>query len=466
MELLTIEQSRKIDALAKEAGISEAQLIKNAGKRAAQIIQRLYPQCRVHILVGGGNNGADGLVVAETLKAQGYDCRVFMLNENPYRHFWRGKVYDFTSDHSKAAIVVDALFGTGLARPLAAELLALANSLTQDIISLDMPSGFNGDDGSGAGFCAAHTISFVRAHPAHYLLPAKEHCGEIHIADIGLEPFVVPLKSNISLNEGRTLPPLPPAVHKYQRGAVLVMAGDFTKRGAATLAARAAMRIGAGLVTINEIELVHQNEISIMSESLPLEESLKDERRNVIVLGCGNGVNERTKNNVLLALSKNIDCVLDADALTCFSGDRETLFAAIKNKTTSGTASSGAVVLTPHEGEFTRLFQIEDSKLEQARQAAKLSGAVIVLKGNDTIIASPLGEVIINSSAPPYLAKAGTGDVLAGLIGGVLAQKTLSPMAAVAYAVFTHGQLGQAAGENLIATDLPDLIPAILSTSN
>ncbi len=456
-ELLSAADSRTLDALAKAQGISEAQLIKNAGRRAAQIIARLYSPCRVHILCGTGNNGADGLTAAHNLHQMGFDCRPFLLGENAHAHLWRGKTYPLEgSKHDEAQLVIDALFGTGLSRGLSPQLLALSQTIEQEVVALDMPSGFNSDDGSGAGFHATHTISFVRAHVGHYLLPAKAHCGEIHIADIGIgDELVERLAVRVRLNSYRPLPPPRLDGHKYQRGMVVVVGGS-EKRGAAQLAALAALRVGAGLVVVNEPEPTALADNSLMTESISLQESLKDARRNVVVLGCGNGVDRRTRDNVLLALSRSVDCVLDADALTCFQDDSALLFDAIQNK------PSGAVVLTPHEGEFARLFKVEGSKLVRAREAARLSGAIVLLKGNDSVIASPQGEVIINDRASAHLAKAGTGDVLAGLIGGILAQRLeATPLEMIAQAVFIHGLLGERAGAHLLASDLPNLIPIL-----
>ena len=485
-ELLSAADARALDQIAAAQGVSEASLIKNAGRRAAQIIARLYSPCRVHLLCGAGNNGADGLVAAHNLQQMGFDCRVFMLADNPHRNFWRGKRYDLADNpacHNKADLIIDALFGSGLARALPQNLLELARAIKPPVVALDMPSGFSCDDGSdynaSGGFRADHTISFVRAHPGHYLLPAKTHCGTIHIADIGIDNLLPQIAPKIKLNHYAPPPPPDARAHKYQRGVVVVVAGDFHKRGAASLAASAAMRIGAGLVVVNQPDPSAQTQIDIMTETCSLAQSLDDERRRVVVLGCGNGVSARTKQNVLLALSKNIDCVLDADALSCFQNDSATLFAAIKSK------PSGAVVLTPHDGEFARLFELEGAKITRARAAAELSGAIVVAKGNDSVIAAPSGEVIINDSAPPHLAKGGTGDVLAGLIGGMLAQRQRAslegrvlegrvlegrsldaPLDLVAAAVYIHGLLGHAAGAHLLASDLPNLLPTIIKEIN
>ena len=337
-------------------------------------------------------------------------------------------------------------------------LAALARDLTQPIVALDLPSGVHCDDGRvEAAFMAELTIAFVRPHPGHFLLPGRDFCGEIAIADIGMpDHLVAAMSASIRLNQRPQFGALPKSIHKYQRGAALILGGDLD--GAGRLAARAALRVGAGLVALNLPDRHPIDDLSIITETCPLEKSLADRRYRVVLIGPGNGVDQRTRDNALKALAHDIDVVLDADALTCFAPDPHALFAAIKAK------REGAVILTPHQGEYRRLFADfgAAAKIDQARQAARQSGAIIVLKGRDSLIASPAGDVIINANAPPDLASAGSGDVLAGLISGLLAQRLYPPFESAAAACYVLGALAQMAGRGLIAEDLPDLIPHLL----
>ena len=246
--------------------------------------------------------------------------------------------------------------------------------------------------------------------------------------------------------------------HKYQRGHVLVL-GGAEMTGASRLAARAALRIGAGVVTLAAPKSVWQvyasSLISVIVKAVSkiedYEKLLQDERHNTLIIGPGARVGEQTREAVLTALATNRSIVLDADAITSFESCRDELFSAIH----------GSCVVTPHEGEFARLFELTGDKLTRARAAAKLSGAVIVLKGSDTIIAAPDGRAIINGNAPPNLATAGSGDVLTGFIAGLLAQG-LAPFESAAAAVWLHGEAATEFGEGLIAEDLSEALPKVL----
>ena len=488
--LLSAEDSRRTDQLAARLGIESFTLMQNAGRRAAQIIRRYYDPCRVHILCGSGNNGGDGFITAIYLLQYGFDVRIFLLGK---RHdlkndaalaaaLWQGKTYPLDSDHSRAELIIDALFGTGLTRPLEGVAASIVQTIAQTTfaptVALDMPSGVNCDDGQelGVAFRADHTIAFAYPHPGHFLLPGRLNCGQIHVADIGiLDQALTELREiapqcwlNHPLYWRDIFEPPDLPAHKYQRGHATICAGDPQKGGAAKLAARAAGRIGAGLVTLNcskDWMQIHAAQLmSIMCEEDDIAIVLKDPRRTAALIGPGYGLTKEKSMQQVLALLKTAahathvaHAVLDADALTAFEQQSEILFAAIKNK------SEGVVVLTPHEGEYQRLFPdlADQSKLIRAQKAAQRSGAIIVLKGADTIIASPEGNVVINANAPSWLATAGTGDVLAGMITGLLAQKK-SPFESVCAACFLHGHLGQIAGRGLMAEDLPDLIPEAL----
>jgi NAD(P)H-hydrate epimerase len=366
-----------------------------------------------------------------------------------------------------AALVVDAIFGSGLNRPLdecVSETLALAGERGIPIIAVDVPSGVQGDTGAASGAVAATcTVTFARKKPAHLLLPGRELCGEVVVADIGMPDAVF---DTLGIDTWENHPrqwqdevPLPQAGgHKYSRGSALLI-GGYPMTGASRMAARAAARAGAGLTMIAVPELslaVYAAALtSIMVEPMTtegdLDRLLADPRFTACLIGPGAGVGHSTRARALKMLTSGKAVLLDADAITACAAHPEELFAAIK----------GACVITPHEGEFKRLFSCDGDKLSRARWAAKRSGAVIVLKGSDTVIASPDGRAAINGNAPATLATAGSGDVLAGLILGMLAQG-MNPFPAACAAVWMHGAAAASFGPGLLAEDLPDLIPGVL----
>ncbi len=478
--ILSAEEMRRAETSAMDAGVPSFALMQNAGRRAAQIICNYYEPCRVHVLCGAGNNGGDGFITAHYLLQRGFDARVFLavapsvLKDDAARaaSLWSGKIYPLNGDHQPAELIVDALFGTGFSRPLegiAAKLAESVLAISAPVIALDLPSGIRCDDGqkSGAAFRAERTIAFGALKRGHVLMPGRLHCGIIDVAHIGIDDAIIKnLAPQCRLNEPslwlEALPTLMPETHKYQRGHATICAGDPQKGGAAKLAALAALRIGAGLVTINApqnwINVHAANLMSVMCEEGDAAVKLKDPRRTASLIGPGYGfAAEITRKHTLALLATGGHIILDADALTAFETAPDTLFAAIKSK------SSGVAVLTPHDGEYQRLFpDLKDSsKIIRAQQAAQRSGVIIVLKGADTIIAAPDGTTAININAPAWLATAGTGDVLAGMITGALAQKG-APFETICAACFLHGRLGQRAGRGLIAEDLPDLIPETL----
>ena len=360
-------------------------------------------------------------------------------------------------------LVVDALFGAGLARRLKGVALALAEESAArglPCVSVDIPSGIHGDTGAalGGSFQAAVTMTFAQRKYGHLLLPGRERAGEVVIADIGI-PAAAIESLNLRVHENaptlwRTLLPGPaPADHKYSRGHALVVGGDGAHSGAARLAARAALRAGAGLVTVHAPEAalaVYASQLTavMVASTADLEEALADERRNALLIGPGCGVSPTTRAQSLRALEAGKRCVLDADALTAFRDEPAALFAAL-------TPDS---VLTPHEGEYGRLFAHEGGKLTRALAAAAECGAVVVLKGADSVIADPDGRAAINANAPPTLATAGSGDVLAGFILGLLAQG-MPAFEAAAAGVWLHGASAAAFGPGLIAEDLAETLP-------
>jgi hydroxyethylthiazole kinase-like uncharacterized protein yjeF len=325
----------------------------------------------------------------------------------------------------------------------------------------------------GVAVKAAQTVTFFRRKPGHLLLPGRTHCGAVRVADIGIPANVLAeIKPQTFANDpalwGGAFPLPTVEGHKYSRGHVVVVSGGLSTTGAARLAARAALRAGSGLVTIaSPREALSVNaaaSLAVMVRPVDgaseLEEFLKDERRNAVVLGPGGGVGKSMRDQVAGALSSWASAVLDADALTSFAGDLAGLATLI------GKRGGRGVVVTPHEGEFSQLFNViyQDTKvtgkLEKARLAASFSDAIVVFKGADTVVAAPDGPATIADNAPPYLATAGAGDVLAGLVAGLLAQG-MPAFEAASAAVWLHGEAAKAFGPGLITEDLSEELPKV-----
>lgn len=481
-ELLTPKQMSRADALAVEAGVSSLTLMENAGQAVAYEVAQRFPIQPVLVLCGPGNNGGDGFVVARLLADRGWPVHVAMYGEKSdlngdaainARH-WTGSTEPATPDICESAgVIVDALLGAGLSRDIDGELADIVeaiNACRAEVVSVDIPSGIDGATGAvrGVAVKADYTVTFFRYKPGHLLFPGRAQCGELLLADIGIPDAVLEdIAVNCFANDPRlwSLPQRAFATHKYSSGHATIVSGDALHTGAARLAALGAARAGAGLVTIvggREALLVHAAHVtSVMlteaADAAQLSHILRDTRKNALVIGPGAGVGDRTREMVLAALASPAALVLDADALTSFAGDPDTLFAAIG-------AHGGNVVLTPHHGEFGRLFgDIEGSKVDQALAGAARSGAVVLYKGADTVIAHPEGEATINDTGSPLLATAGTGDVLAGIIGGLLAQG-LSAYDAARAGAYVHGLAGQAFGKpGMMADDLPGLLPDVLA---
>lgn len=473
--LLTVAEMAEADRRAIAGGVVGLQLMEAAGAAVARMVERHHPQGSVLVLCGPGNNGGDGFVAARLLAQAGRSVAVMLLGEVSAL---RGDAAEMAKQWSGLVavpdpalvihhdVIVDALFGAGLSKPLSGDALALvqaANESGRPIVAVDLPSGLHGDDGQprGDAIRATRTVTFFRPKPGHLLLPGRQYCGHLHVADIGIPDDVLPA---IEPRQWRNdpalwrvaLPPLHVDGHKYARGHVLVRGGALA--GAARLAGHAALRIGAGLVTLaqpHEALLQGGGADALMRQpcdGIPdWRHAIADPRRNALLLGPGNGAGAATKQAVLDALATRRAVVLDADALTVFADNPEELFKAV----------AGPCILTPHDGEFARLFPdlAVLSKPERARKAARRSRAVIVLKGADTVIASPDGRLAINANAPPDLATAGAGDVLAGFCAGLLAQGALMggmpAFEAACAAVWLHGAAAKAAGAGLIADDLP-----------
>jgi NAD(P)H-hydrate epimerase len=476
--LLTPQQMGEADRRTIAGGVPGIVLMENAGRAVADAVSRRWPVRPLGVLCGPGNNGGDGFIAARILAERGWPVRLALLGDRAALNgdaagaagHWPGGVEPLTAAVlDDAGLVIDALFGAGLARPIegaAAEIISDLNRRTLPVVAVDVPSGVDGASGEVRGVAsrAALTVTFFRLKPGHLLLPGRELCGETVVAQIGIEPGVLAgLDPPTAINEpGWWLGEFPAAradSHKYSRGHALV-AGGAAMTGAARLAARAAARIGAGLVTVAAPEpafpIYAASLTGVIAHPVATADDfdrlLADPRRNAALIGPGAGVSTETRDKVLQILSTGKRAVLDADALTVFAGDAKNLFSAIHND----------CVMTPHDGEFARLFDPGGGKLERARRAARASGAVIVLKGSDTVVAAPDGRAAINASAPPELATAGSGDVLAGLVLGLLAQGMPAFVAASA-AVWLHGDAARRIGPGLVAEDLIENLPAALA---
>jgi len=474
--LLDAREMGEADRLTVVAGTSVDVLMENAGLGVAQEVMRRWPARRVTVLCGPGNNGGDGFVAARHLAAAGWNVRVALLGsrdrlKDAARHHaekWRGDIEALTPDAIDGAeLVIDGIFGAGLNRPLdgaAKATLAAAASQRIPIVAVDIPSGVNGDAGANLGAVAAVlTVTCFRKKPGHVLFPGRELCGELVVTDIGTPVAVLEriVPNTFENDPGLWLEALPrphQGGNKYTRGHALI-SGGYPMTGAARMAARAAARIGAGLTTIAVPELalpiyaaaLTSIMVTPLASPTDFDALLSDPRVTAMLIGPGAGVGESTRARTLAILATQRAALIDADAITSFKEHQSVLMNAIQ----------GPCVMTPHEGEFARLFDPTGDKLTRTRHAAARSGAVIVLKGGDTVIAAPDGRAIINANAPPTLATAGSGDVLSGMVLGLLTQG-MEPFLAAAAAVWLHGAAAAEFGPGLLAEDLPDLIPLLL----
>ncbi|MFW9078448.1 NAD(P)H-hydrate dehydratase [Pseudomonas sp. P2757] len=474
--LLTVRQMADADRLSADAGVSSYELMANAGAAVVQEIERRWTPRPLLVLCGPGNNGGDGFVTARLLAEAGWPVRVamlgsrFSLKDEARQHAqrWEGEVEALSPRVlAGAELVVDALFGAGLSRPLegqALDTLAAASHGVATIIAIDTPSGVMGDTGEALGAIqAALTVTFLRKKPGHLLLPGRDLCGEVVVADIGTPRVVVDAITPQTFENHPSLwladlPRTTAQSHKHSRGHALIF-GGYPMTGAARLAARSAARVGAGLTTIAVPEIAFPiyaaTQQSIMVRPWVAPEDfghlLNASDFSAWLIGPGAGVDKETFGHVLAMLATGRPTVIDADAISAFQDAPRALDRAIQ----------GPCVLTPHEGEFERIFDHFADKLTRARAAAVRCGAVVVLKGSDTVIAAVDGRAIINSNAPPTLATAGTGDVLSGIILGLLAQG-MTPFASAAAGVWLQGAAAAEFGPGLLADDLPDLLPAVL----
>ncbi len=494
-ELLTPAEMAEADRLTIAGGVGGAALMERAGAAVADEAARLAPSAgRVAVLCGPGGNGGDGFVAARLLTARGYRVSLGLLGERVALRGdaalaaarWEGPVAPAEAlDLGAADLVVDALFGAGLSRDLDGAALRRVEAVNafarggKPVLSVDVPSGIDGETGAvrGAAVEASASVTFFRLKPGHLLLPGRALCGRLALAEIGSAASALPsIGPRAFVNAPaiwRHALPRPGAVsHKYSRGAALVLSGAAHRTGAARLAARAALRVGAGLVTLASppdavlVDAAHSTAVMVapfkgLAGFVGL---LADPRRNAVLIGPGAGVGDDTRALVAAALVERSAAaralVLDADALTSFSGDAAGLAFLIAQQ-------RRATILTPHEGEFARLFRGrpeilgQPSKLARARAAAATLNAVVILKGADSVVAAPDGRASIGFDLPPTLATAGSGDVLGGFALGLLAQG-MPTFEAASAAVWLHGASARAFGPGLIAEDLPEALPGVL----
>jgi ADP-dependent NAD(P)H-hydrate dehydratase / NAD(P)H-hydrate epimerase len=493
-ELLTPAEMSEADRFAVAAGTPGIRLMERAGLAVADEAARLAKsRGRILVLCGPGGNGGDGFVAARLLAQRGYPVELGLLGKREAlkgdpalaASRYEGRVHDAAAlDPAGAACVIDALFGAGLARDIdgvAKTIIERVNVFARAggrVLAVDVPSGVDGGTGKVRGVAveASASVTFFRLKPGHLLLPGRALGGAIRLAEIGIpEAALTRIAPQAFVNAPSvwraSLPRVSAESHKYARGAVLVLSGPAHRTGAARLAARAALRSGAGIVTVaSPPDAVAENAahltavmVAPFANTSEFEALLADERRRAITLGPGAGVGAGLRKLVAAALTRPAErrtVVLDADALVSFAGEAARLKALIAR------GGHGAV-MTPHEGEFARLFEgapgvrLDDDKLTRARVAARFMGAVVLIKGADTVVAAPDGRATIGWDLPPCLATAGSGDVLSGLVSGLAAQG-MAPFEAASAAVWLHGACGQALGEGLIAEDLPEALPGVL----
>lgn len=477
--LLTCAQMRRAEALSCARGTHDYwDLMKVAGGAVAKAAMERFKPCRVLVLCGAGNNGGDGYVAAEALRLAGWDVRVGALAVPTAKEAimasqaWQGETVPLSPTLLEDCdLVIDALFGTGLTRPLedtAAQMIEAVAAKGIPVIAADIPSGVDGDTGRVLG-CAARavaTVTFFRKKVGHALLPALDLCGEVIVADTGMYADVLDeisptIAENNSALWRASQPKLEVQNNKFHRGHALIFGGPIMT-GASRLAARAAQRMGAGLVTLGcppeAWEIYAKSLESVMVRPLRSgqdeAELLGNPKVTAILIGPGLGREVEAKDQILRVLPTGKQAILDADALSLFEGDERTLLNNLHEK----------CILTPHEGEHSRVFGVLDAdKITKARNSAQKAGCIVLLKGADTVIAHPEGFCVVNTNAPPWLATAGAGDVLAGMILG-LVTAGMPLFAAACAAAHEHGQAATLCGQGLIAEDLVDRLSTVIQT--
>ncbi len=471
--ILTVAGMAAADRAAIENGTPGIELMERAGAAVADAVVARFVPKPVTVLVGPGNNGGDGYVVARLLKDRGWNVNVAALgppkttDAQMAASRWNGVTAPLSGNVQSAGLIIDGLFGAGLDRPLSSDLARLVRSLVplrNKVVAIDVPSGLAGDTGRPlAGECihACLTVTFHRRKPAHVLQPGRDLCGEVVVADIGLGEVTSDIFEN---DPGLWLDGYPwpgVAAHKHTRGRMIVVSGDAWSTGAARLAARAGLRVGAGLVTMLSppdalaINAAHLEAVMLRPFETDTELEAAASDAESVVIGPAAGVTEATLSNVLALTRTGAALVVDADALSVFRDEPDELFQVLDRDD----------VLTPHPGEFERIFpnvlRSAPERISATRRAAIRAQAVVLLKGPDTVIAAPDGRASVNLNGSPWLATAGSGDVLAGLIGGLIAQGMGSFEAACAGA-WIHAACADLFGPGLISEDLPGLVPRVL----
>ena len=478
--LLTPQAAAELDRVTIALGTPGYTLMQRAGAALQQAIEARYAPVPVLVVCGPGNNGGDGFVVAEMLRRKNWPVQVAMAtppdalqgDAGLARVFFQGEILSWSAGLLEGKrLVIDALFGVGLNRFLGEPFVAIIDSLNASkipVIAIDMPSGIDAATGAvlGAGVKAALTVTLTRKKPGLLLAPGRDHAGTVVVADIGvdrdaLNNVAMPLAENHPDLWDMELPHFLSGQHKYDHGHALILGGSVMT-GAARLAARAAQRVGTGLVTIAADEaaatIYATNLDSVlvqrMTHDVHWQQAVNDSRKTAFLLGPGAGVGEATLTKTILALTTHKPCVLDADALTSFADVPEELFGYLYGET----------VLTPHMGEFARLFGKNErvDKCTRTLAAAKLAGGVVLLKGADTVIAGPGGLAVINTNAPAWLATAGSGDVLAGIIAGLMAQG-VAAFAAACIGAWAHGAAAAGFHPGMIAEDLIEALPKTMA---
>lgn len=474
------------DCLTIEGGTPGIDLMEAAGAAVATEILRRWQRRPVVVLCGPGNNGGDGFVVARILREFGWDARIARLDARAgakgdakiAAERWSGPELPFdAAQFDGQALIVDALFGAGLDRPLdgsAKSVLEALSAQKRDIVAIDVPSGVAGDTGAILGLApnCRLTVTFFRPKPAHFIEPARSRCGTLVVVDIGIPKSILPaIAPTVALNGPEIWASLIPrpdiSDHKYTRGHALIFGGT-QMTGAARLAARAARRVGTGLLTIAcspeaaSIYAIDQAGAIVKSvaDTDAFAHLTTDPRVAAVLVGPGAGIVDATRSRALAPRASGKPTVLDADALSVFQSMPERLFDRL----------DATCLLTPHEGEFRRLFpdlSTEDAlasgRLARARAAAVRANAILLFKGSDTVIAAPDGRAILSPFGPPTLATGGTGDVLAGIAVGLMAQG-MGAFEAAAAACWLQAEAARGFGPGLIAEDLPERLPGVLAT--
>jgi len=474
-EILTVAEMTAADQAAIAAGTPGQVLMERAGTAVADAIRARFAPCRVAVLCGPGNNGGDGYVVARLLKRRGWTVWVETFGQpstadsRAMAGKWRGDTRPMAADNRPADLYVDALFGAGLSKPLAGEASRFAQAtqaLKGRVVAIDVSSGVSGESGGivgGEAVRADLTVTFHRKKIGHVLEPGRAACGEVVVADIGLGTTPSPLVENGPALWLERFPWPDAASHKHARGRLAVVSGEQLSTGAARLAARGGLRIGAGVVTVLSppsalsVNAAHLEAIMLRAFETDAELVEAADRAEAVVIGPAAGVTPQTRARVSALARTGVALVLDADALTVFRDRPAELFKALDRDD----------VLTPHPGEFERVFpgllKAGPHRIEAARQAAARAGAVVLLKGADTVIAAPDGRAAVNVEPAPWLATAGSGDVLAGFIAGLIAQGMDSFEAACAGS-WIHAECARRHGPGLIAEDLPGLAVGVLAS--